>query len=68
MKEKDKITAKELNDTEIISMSDREFKVITIKIHTELEKKKWSISVRPLIKRYKIKKKEPIRDELNSWI
>ena len=38
MTQQDKITAKELTDTEIINMPDTEFKVIIIKIPTELEK------------------------------
>ena len=37
-KEQDKITAKELNETEINSMPDREYKIIVIKILTGFEK------------------------------
>ena len=38
MKEQDKITARELNEMEISYMSDREFKLMIIKILTGLEK------------------------------
>ena len=38
MKERDKITAKELNETEISNMPDKEFQVMVIKILTELKK------------------------------
>lgn len=37
MRQQDKITAKELNETEISNMLDKEFKVIVIKIITRLE-------------------------------
>ena len=39
MKEQDKITTKELNETEINNMPDREFKVMVIKVLTGLEKR-----------------------------
>ena len=39
MKDQDKITARDLNEMEIINMSDREFKVMVIKILTRLEKR-----------------------------
>ena len=38
MKEQEKITARELNETEISNMPDREFKVMVIKITTVFEK------------------------------
>ena len=38
MKEQDKITAREQNETEISNMPDREFKAMVIKIFTGLEK------------------------------
>ena len=44
MKEHDKITARDLNKTEINSMPDREFKVIIIKILIGLEKRVEDIS------------------------
>ena len=39
MKEQNKTTARELNETVISSMPDREFKVMVIKILTGLEKR-----------------------------
>ena len=44
MKAQDKITTRELNETEIRNMPDREFKVIIIKIPTRLEKRAEDIS------------------------
>ena len=38
MKEQDKIMAKELNEIETSNMSNREFKVIVVKIFTGFEK------------------------------
>ena len=39
MKQKDKITAREPNETLISNMPDREFKVMVIKIFSRLEKR-----------------------------
>ena len=39
MKEKDKITARDLNEMQISNIPDREFKVTIIKILTGFEKK-----------------------------
>ena len=39
MKEQDKITVRELNETEISNLSDRKFKVMVIKMVTGLEKR-----------------------------
>ena len=39
MKKEDKITAKELNETEIGDMCGREFKLMAIKIFTGLERR-----------------------------
>ena len=39
MKEQDKITARQLNETEISNTPDREFKVMVIKIFIGLEKR-----------------------------
>ena len=49
MKEQGKITARELNETEISNTSDREFKVVVIKILTGFGdlRKEWRTSVRP---------------------
>ena len=44
MKGKDKITARELNETEISNMTDREFKVMIINILTGLEERLECIS------------------------
>ena len=38
MEEKDKITARDLNEMDISNMPEREFKVMIIKIFTGLEK------------------------------
>ena len=46
MKEKDKVTANELNETEISNTPEREFKVMVIKIFIGLEKE-WRTSLRP---------------------
>ena len=48
MKQQDKITARELNKTEISNMPEKEPEVMLIKILTELE---WMTSVRPSTKR-----------------
>ena len=48
MKEQDKITAKELNETEISNLSDREFKTMVIKIVAL--RKEWRTSMRPSTK------------------
>ena len=39
MKEQDKAMARDLSETDISNMPDTEFKVMTIKILTELEKR-----------------------------
>ena len=39
MKGHDKVTARELNETEISNMPDKELKVMVIKILTQLEKR-----------------------------
>ena len=39
MKEQDKITARDLNDTEISNMPDREFKIVIIAVLTGFEKR-----------------------------
>ena len=44
MKDKDKITAIELNETEINNMPDTDFKVMVIKILTGLEKRLENLS------------------------
>ena len=61
MKEQDKITARELNKTEISSMPDRKFKAMVVKILTRLEKRVEDLS--ETINRDRKHKKEPIRDE-----
>lgn len=50
MKEQDKTTVKELNETQVSNMPDKKFKVMVKKILTGLEKE-WRISVRPSTKR-----------------
>ena len=45
MKEKDKITTRELNQTEVNNMPDGEFKVMVIKIVTGLEKRVEDLSL-----------------------
>ena len=56
MEEKDKITARDLNETDISNFPDREFKVMVMKIHTGF-KKKWRASVRPSTNREKVQKR-----------
>lgn len=61
----DKITAKELTDTEIINMLDREFKVIIVEIFTNL-KKKWGTSNRPLRKKQKIENPSKMKNSTDK--
>ena len=51
MKEQDKATARDLSQTDISNMPDREFKSLIIRILIGLEKKEWRTSVRHLIQR-----------------
>ena len=57
MKKQDKIAARDLSETDISKMPDREFKLMIIE--TLDLRKEWRTLVRPLTKRFK---KEPIRD------
>ena len=58
MKKQAKITAREINEMEINNSSDKEFKVMIIKILTGLEKTSGALNKE--IKKYK---NEAIRDE-----
>ena len=44
MKEHDKVTARELNETEISNVPDKELKVMVVKILTQLEKRMKDLS------------------------
>lgn len=63
MKEKDKIIAKELNETKISNMADKEFKVI---VYSPGVGKEWKISVRPFNKEIESIKKD--QSEMKSPI
>ena len=62
MKELYKIIARDLNETEVSNMSNRTFKILIIKILTELEKKSRGSQWDPQ-QRDRRHTKEPIRDE-----
>ena len=63
MKEKDKITTRELNQTEVNNMPDGEFKVMVTKMFTGLEKRMEALRETVRSHRDRKHKKGPIRDE-----
>ena len=63
MIEQDKITARDLNETEISNIPDKEFKTTFIKILTGLKKRMEDLSKSFNKEKYK---KESIKDELNN--